>query len=86
MLVSEHAERQVKQRCMKIERHNQTLKTNYRTETNEKDRAQEEQEELERQLEVLEASKAANLQAMNEVPPPRDILRSRYPRGCCVCV
>merc|ERR1712195_90041 len=59
--MEEHAERQVKQRCMKIERHNQTLKTNYRTETNEKDRAQEEQEELERQLEVLEASKAANL-------------------------
>merc|ERR1712086_1244643 len=65
-IMEEHAERQVKQRCMKIERHNQTLKTNYRTETNEKDRAQEEQEELERQLEVLEASKAANLQAMNE--------------------
>jgi len=65
-IMEEHAERQVKQRCMKIERHNQTLKTNQRTETNEKDRAQEEQEELERQIEVLEASKAANLQAMNE--------------------
>merc|ERR1712086_54189 len=64
-IMEEHAERQVKQRCMKIERHNQTLKTNYRTETNEKDRAQEEQEELERQIEVLEASKAANLEAMN---------------------
>merc|ERR1712195_352049 len=54
-IMEEHAERQVKQRCMKIERHNQTLKTNYRTETNEKDRAQEEQEELERQLEGVEA-------------------------------
>merc|ERR1712166_1286692 len=73
-IMEEHAERQVKQRCMKIERHNQTLKTNYRTETNEKDRAQEEQEELERQLEVLEASKAANLRAMNEALQDTDRL------------
>merc|ERR1712086_675790 len=58
-IMEEHAERQVKQRCMKIERHNQTLKTNYRTETNEKDRAQEDalKEEHELELQTLAEEK-----------------------------
>jgi len=65
-IMEEHAERQVKQRCMKIERHNQNLKSQLLKEGNDKDRLLEEQEELERQIEVLEANRAANLAAVNE--------------------
>lgn len=39
-----------------------------------------------RQIEVLEASKAANLQAMNEVPPPHEIIAFPLTLASVLCV
>merc|ERR1712072_1128511 len=58
--MEEQAERQVKQRCAKIERHNQGLKTQYRAEGNDRDHLVEEKEELERQIDVAEAKRNAD--------------------------
>merc|ERR1712072_692181 len=64
--MEEQAERQVKQRCAKIERHNQGLKTQYRTEGNDRDHLVEEKEELERQIDVAEAKRNADQIAVAE--------------------
>merc|ERR1712072_1441731 len=64
--MEEQAERQVKQRCAKIERHNQGLKTQYRTEGNDRDHLVEEKEELERQIDVAEAKRNADQIAIAE--------------------
>jgi len=65
-VMEEHAERQVKQRCMKIERHNSALKTQVRTDGNDRERLVEEKEELERQIEAIEAKRNADVRAISD--------------------